>query len=268
MRCPSDQTRLADLLGELSVNETREFALHRSACGACTAARREDEQLLADLSALPQLASSEEDFTASVMRRCETRGRAPALAKTRVTPSAWLTFCAMSTAAALALWAAPSREPGPALQARGGAATRSPPVHADVLVMRDRTLLPLAAEQLKEGDALAVRVTNLRARPAYLAVFARDAHHELHWIYPAYTDETDDPRSTKIPAGTRDQLLEEVVGLEAPALGELEVFAVSSDSALRVHSIEALPRDLDADHLKAALGGANVQTWRTTWHRD
>ncbi|MDB4975619.1 MAG: hypothetical protein JWN48_3960 [Myxococcaceae bacterium] len=271
MSCPNDETRLAALLGELSVNEARALERHCESCTLCTAALRADEQLLGDLAAWPALADREHSFTAKVMAACTAS--APSIdvgGRRRRTVAVWSSSLALSAcAAAWLLLGTPRVDERADTQARGAAATDRPAVAADVLFVRDAVLHPLSGAQLRDGDALAVRYTNVGDTAKYLAVFMLDAQRELHWIYPAYVDARDNPRSVALTAGVRGKLLDEVVAPEQPAAGPLQVFTVVTSAPLHVQDVEALGgAQIDAERLETQFVGAAVQTWRATWNRD
>ena len=282
MNCPSDQTRLSALLGELSVNEARALETHRAGCARCRQALRADEQLLSDLAAAPELPRSDVSFTADVMAACAAASPATPRQRARMlsarTPESirarsrqvmvWSGALALAACAAALLLVLPWRMHATDFQARGASTGATPVVSADVLLVRDGAFHPVSGARLHEGDALAVRYTNAGDVPKYLAVFALDAQRELHWIYPAYVDEAANPSSVALAPEVRGQLLSEVVEPEAPAEGELRVFAVVTNTPIYVKDVEAMPRrQLDSNRIEAAFSSANVQTWRATWTR-
>ena len=267
MSCPSDESRLAALLGELSVNQARALAAHRVGCAACRQALLADEQLLADLAAAPELPQSEPAFTASVMAACRAAPLAQPRPRTRQrNVETWSAALALAACAAALSVALPWSRRASDFQARGVSAAHAPAVSAEVLFVRDAVFHPVLGARLREGDALAVRYTNRGDVPRYLAVFALDARRELHWIYPAYVDAAANPGSVILAPDARDKLLSEVVEPEAPAAGELRVFALVTDAAVHVKEVEALPRrQLSAERLEAFFPSAKVQTWGATW---
>jgi hypothetical protein len=271
MKCPSESTLLRATLGELSVNEARELATHRDECVHCRRYSEEQEQVLADLRTPPSLGEADAaQFTARVMAAC----RAEPGAALRVAPTARdrvrsLVAIGFAAVAALSL-AMPqeARDPGPqqTWASRGSSAPERADASADVLYLRAGVLHPLRDAELTRGDAFVVRCTNRRATPSYLAVFALDARGDAHWIYPAYVDPLSNPESVPIAAQARDLVLDEVVEPDAPANGDLRIFALSSTQPLRVQDIE---RQLDAfrgDRPRPPFADVHVQQWRARWN--
>jgi hypothetical protein len=260
---------LSALLGEVSLNETRALAQHYEGCVACRSALREDELLLQDLAARPQLAVSEDAFTDRVLAAraalpSEPRPAHASERRRRLVHGAGV--LAVAACAAVSLLTLAPRAPRSEVQARGAELSRAQKVSADVLFVRDSVLYPLSNARLQQGDALAVRYTNPGDVPRYLTVFALDAQNELHWVYPAYVDPASNPSSVRLLPEVRGKLLDEVVEPEAPAPGELSVFALITAQPLHVQEIEALRRGLSKERIQAVFSGADVQTWRATWN--
>ncbi len=256
MICPSDDDTMAHELGELTVNRSREQEAHMAACPRCRERRAQLRELLADLAAprsvasrpvaSRQLASRQDDergqhadgerFVARVMGAIGSGRASPARSPMRMS---WFTLAAAAAVVTvpLALTLRSDDVPVGTFTARGGPAA-SATVSAEVLVVRNDRLAPVANERLGAQDSLAVRVTNTTESTQHLMVFGRDAAGELHWIYPAYTSAAEDPSSVAVPPGTRAQLLAEVVEPDQPVSGRFVVMTVFSRTPLRVKAVE------------------------------
>lgn len=71
MKCPTDEQLLLAMLGQLSASAAQSFERHERTCSDCHERCQAYASLLADLATSPRLRSSDEEFTLSVMRRCE-----------------------------------------------------------------------------------------------------------------------------------------------------------------------------------------------------
>jgi hypothetical protein len=273
MRCPSDEQLLRGLLGELSVNEARTVDRHSATCARCTSELDSQRALLSDLSVKPTPLHSEDVFTNGVMDAIRhAQSRPPARARTRFDfgRNGLLVATAIAAAALVAVLSHSQQQThGTArehVSARGATIAASKTPHAELFFVRDGVFSPLAGAQLRAGDALAVRASNLSERAAYLAVFAIDALGEVHWLYPAYVDASTTPMSIAVQGGTRDRMLDEVVEPDSPAPGRFRLFALFSSVPLDVLSVEA--------QRNAFLDGAtpfpasHLQRWSSTWQNN
>lgn len=87
-------------------------------------------------------------------------------------------------------------------------------------------------------DGLLFAYTNLGAEPfEHLMVFCVDAQRELHWFYPAYTSERENPTSIAIEVG-QEVALSEAVWLDLPR-GPLTIYAAFTRQPLDVWAVEA-----------------------------
>lgn len=104
----------------------------------------------------------------------------------------------------------------------------------------------LADKSILFGDSLAFTYENRSAEYGFLMVFAVDSGGEVHWYYPAFTSEEQDPESIAIQSGLGQvQLPDEVRHDFSP--GPVRLFAVFSKSPLRVKAMEEkVARDLRA----------------------
>lgn len=71
MKCPKHELLLLGILGQLSAEKARSIERHERTCADCHRRSQAYASLLADLATPPRLPSSEGEFAASVMRRCE-----------------------------------------------------------------------------------------------------------------------------------------------------------------------------------------------------
>jgi hypothetical protein len=91
---------------------------------------------------------------------------------------------------------------------------------------------------LHPEDGLLFAYTNLGGEPfEHLMVFCVDAARELHWFYPAYASEQENPRSIPIQSG-QELALSEVVWLDLPK-GPLTLYAAFTREPLDVWAVEA-----------------------------
>jgi hypothetical protein len=91
---------------------------------------------------------------------------------------------------------------------------------------------------LRAEDGLLFAYTNLGDEPfQHLMLFCVDAQRELHWFYPAYASERDNPSSIPIRAG-QEQALSEVIWLDLPK-GPLTIYAAFTREPLDVWGVEA-----------------------------
>jgi hypothetical protein len=105
---------------------------------------------------------------------------------------------------------------------------------------------PLAAgAHVSPSTAFVLGYRNLsRAVPLFALVFAVDAAHEVHWLYPGFTAAAgDDPAAVALAASDTTRLLSETVVLDGVPAGPLRVIVVISAERLRVSAIEQLRGD-------------------------
>ena len=139
------------------------------------------------------------------------------------------------------------------------------PVTPDVLLLRDKTLLPVEHAELHPGDGLVVRYWNSSDEPVYLAVFAIDANSAVHWVYPAYLDAAQNPASIRLERAVEGKIMGEAVEPEKPAEGPLRIVALLTSEPLSVRQVEAqLARRLG--RLTEIFPNARVHEWSCTWN--
>lgn len=91
---------------------------------------------------------------------------------------------------------------------------------------------------VKPSDGWLVSYENAKSAPfPYLMVFARDAAGSVHWVYPAYTDVVENPRSISIEQTSARVTLPDVVTHD-PARGVMEIIALFSRVPLSIREVE------------------------------
>jgi hypothetical protein len=213
---------------------------------------------------------SDEAFVARVMEGCRS---APRVVASRSRRRVWPYGGAALAAAAcvvlgIASWPQPrldAPDPRGTVAARGDARTR---LRATVQAFVGRAELGstaplLEGASLRPGDGILVRYSNPAAEPAYLMVFALDERGSVHWIHPAYLDESQNPSSLPLIAGLTQQVLPEVAEPEDAAPGALRVYALLTRAALDVKQVER--RLAQRQEVSELFPEAEVEEWRCTW---
>jgi hypothetical protein len=93
-------------------------------------------------------------------------------------------------------------------------------------------------KSVRSEDGLLFAYTNLGAEPfEHLMVFCVDAEREVHWFYPAYASEHENPSSIPVQVG-QELALSEVVWLDLPK-GPLTIYGAFTREPLDVWAVEA-----------------------------
>jgi hypothetical protein len=201
-------------------------------------------------------------FTRNVMDLCvTTHARRVPFYRSR------LAYGSMAVAAAAALWLLrPSLHSElDVVAARGTSSHVVMPVTPDALLLRGSTLLPIQDAELRPGDGITLRYWNPGNEPVYLTAFALDSAATVHWIFPAYTDESQNPTSIRLERSVEGRVLAEAVEPEAPASGRLRIVALLTSQALSVHEVEAKVGQ-GTQNLKLTFPNARVHEWNCTWN--
>ena len=259
MPCPTDDelARLVD--GALSCEETDRFRAHEARCARCRDRDEALRALIADVKSAVAVQVDVRAHTRAVMDRLD-RPLAEG-SKPRRVP--WW----MGAAAAGVLFVVGYRSFRTPLardtwQARGGHAP--PAVGRDVGVQPYAVqggLRPLVSGSTIDGATpLTAGFRNLGEAPAFLLLFAVDAHRVVHWISPSYTRPEDDPASTTLGVSAGERILDTTVVLDDVCAGLLRVMAVITSAPAHVSDVEALAgADLSASRLTSRLPGAEVR---------
>lgn len=221
------------------------------------------EELLSLRWGLPG-AAADDDFVARVMDACADAREAP---KSQPNRRAFGVGAALAAAACLALgvglW---PRAPAETITARGvvpeglratvqAFVGRAAPGSAPAL---------LEGARLGPGDGILVRYSNHSTAAVYLMVFALDERGSVHWLHPAYLNESTNPTSLELARNVTHRVLPEVAEPEDAAAGALRVYALLSPRALDVKSVENELGAANPD-VSALFPEAEVEEWRCTW---
>lgn len=176
---------------------------------------------------------------AAVIARLQARG-APAVV-TAAPRRRWIAPLALAAGVLLAVGVWWARTPEPEWGVKGGGAA----VDARITLFHQT-----ADKQVKRvdgviaaRDGLLVSYTNPKDGAGYLAVVARSASGDLHWLAPVWTDPGAAPKSQPIDRGVADHEIPRVVHHDF-ASGTLEVCGIFSAAP---HAIPDLDRKLSAN---------------------
>lgn len=264
MNCPSEARLIAAAMLELSPSDALEIAQHVSACSDCSRLLRTHSQLIAELGAREPYPTSDADFVANVMAKCDVSKAVTSPARPR---QRRLMYALAAILAGCVLWLSKPLVHSnlDVITARGSSSHALEPVTADVLLLRGNALSPIERAQLHPGDGIAVRYWNASNQPFYLAVFALDAQKTVHWVYPAYLDASQNPKSILLERSVEGRILGEVVEPDRPANGALNVVALVTTEPLSVRDIEAKVSH-DPRKISEVFPRARVQEWSCTWN--
>jgi hypothetical protein len=226
------------------------------------------EQMLADLASPENGEASADAFVSQVLQAC---AREPAVRPPVKAPRARALLLAGALAAAAAAvvavlpqaakvdehWAARGKAPGSSLRQ----------AQAELFYVRAGKALAAEGAALHAGDGFLVRCANASEKQTFLAVFARDAQGEIHWLYPAYSDARQNPHSLEIAAHAPEHALDEVVEPDAPAAGPMRVFALFTDAPLSVREVEARLLGGSLADVSTRFGNARIREWSVSWSK-
>jgi hypothetical protein len=272
MSCPPADTLLLDELGELPVNRREAVRAHVDGCRRCLGERTSLRTMMADLR--PSSANDDGQlFTTRVLAAARSMPQAPRAIPRRGRARAAFFAAALAAASVAAVWLVTRHETerpiAGTLAARGGPSTGER-LSAEILLVRDGRLLPLAGRAMRKSDALAVRVTNLSGSDMHVMAFAWDAAGDVHWLYPAYLDERTNPRSVPVAAGSKPRLLGDLVQPDAPHAGPLRLVTLFAVSPLTVKDVEARlaqtpARQRGTTEMAALFPGVIAREWSARW---
>jgi len=93
-----------------------------------------------------------------------------------------------------------------------------------------------------------------------------DSKGTIHWLFPAWLDETTDPESMMVPPRTPLQVTAELVAPDQPAAGPIRFIAFITEHPMRVKQVEArLEGARLNDSVSGVLGEATVRESLATW---
>jgi hypothetical protein len=214
--------------------------------------------------------ASDDDFVASVMAACsDERAGERAPSRRRIWPYASVLAAAACAVIGIGFWPRPA---GRGTESEGTIAARGAlhdglraTVQGFVGHAAPGAAPPLLeGARLRPGDGILVRYSNPAEQDAYLMVFALDERGSVHWIHPAYLNESTNPTSLKLAREVTNRVLPDVAEPEDAAPGLLRVYALLSHSALDVKSVESKltgPSPSVAD----LFPEAEIVEWRCTW---
>jgi hypothetical protein len=271
MTCLTEDRLLAWIDGGIAPNQKGPIARHLAGCADCRGKMSELEALLGDLAAPPSF--DESAHVASVMKRLDAGDAQGHRAARRPLPR-W--FARMGAAAAVLAVAAatvlvvrgrglPEREPD--FVARG--ARQPPSLRRDVgtrIFTGARSLVALDDGATIDGASpLTASYSNVHPTPAYALVFAVDSKGTVHWLFPAYADERENPESVLLERAPRERLFPTSVVLDAPAPGPLRIVSLITEVPLHVADVDRRGAlDLSPRALEGAFAGASATEIRVT----
>ena len=264
MKCPSEQLLVAVALGEASPSDAVAIGEHLEICQRCDALTRGHVEVASLLRTGAAPVASDTQFVQHVMDQCEPWRSI--VVPTPLRRRAWICgLAAVAAAAALCLLRFSGHSALDVVAARGTSSREVAAVTPDVLLLRDKTLLPIEHAELHPGDGLVVRYWNSSDKPVYLAVFAIDSSAAVHWVYPAYLNASQNPTSIRLERAVEGKIMGEAVEPEAPAVGPLRIVALLTSEPLSVRQVESqLARPLG--RLSETFPNAQVHEWSCTWN--
>jgi hypothetical protein len=253
MTCPAPEKLAALADGEATHNEAAQLTQHVAHCAECRATQR---RVLAAIDGLRQgsVVAERPGFVTEVMGRIE-KGAAPR--------GCGVARYAMAMAALLVgfiAWTATRKgEEPPEFAARGGSSQAVERRLGFEVFRHAPTAEAIGANGgMKPGDGLSFVLYNRTGRETQFMLFAVDAKSDVHWFYPAYQSEAENPKSLPLPAAPQVLALREGVTPENPAPGEFKVVALFHEKPLEVRDVEASIERGGLDALTAE--GATLQT--------
>jgi hypothetical protein len=237
MTCPDFRT-LVDLReGELAERVALEVRTHLASCQSCGAESHRLDALCRGIAA--PLASGSSLSVGSIVAALGEP--AP-----RAAPSTWRRPGALLALAAALLavvtagaWWSPQHQHG--FTARGGgvkAVDAMPPTSVEPLAGEPPRRIT-GGETVSGSTRFSAQYRNLGQTDAHLLLFVIDSRSEVHWIYPAYRSQGEDPVAVPLPASSNG-LLSEAVGFDDLAAGNALIVSVISPAPTRVRQVEAL----------------------------
>lgn len=246
MICPDRDELIVLREHELGERRAGELRVHIASCQACRDRLAAIACLVGDLRA--PIAPPGPHAVAHVMRRLD----APPRRAGRAWPRIGLAIVA-GAAVVVVVMARPTTGGGTFIARGGGAALAPDHVTAQAIecevgtalfAVRARAELLASGARVSPSTAFVLGYRNLsRAVPLFALVFAVDAVHGVHWLYPGFTAAGDDPAAVALAASDTMHLMSETVVLDGVPAGPLRVIVVVSAERLPVSAIEQLRGD-------------------------
>jgi hypothetical protein len=153
-------------------------------------------------------------------------------------------------------------DPGGEFTARGGSSASSleRDIGIDVLKRNgDGTFARVEEnDEVATTASFAARYRNVGASSSNALVFLVDSKHDVHWLYPAFTDPQMDPASVSIPPAKESQSMGDGVTFSEIAPGPATVVTLLTKQPLTVSQIERR-NDVTPDALRRAFPEAVVR---------
>ena len=257
--CPTDDDLVRFVDGALSCEETDRLRRHVTRCAPCRDREETFRALIGDVKAAGSAAFDARAHARAVMDRLDR----PLTAGSKPHRVRWF----VGAAAAVAVLAGSyrglrARSPSDTWQARGG--------YAQAALGRDVGVQPYAVRgglrplvsgsTIDAATPLTAGFRNLGIAPAFLLLFAVDAHQVVHWISPKFSRSDDDPASTTLATSISEKLLDATVVFDDVSAGPLRVIAVITSAPAHVSDVESLSgTDVSAARLTHRLSGAEVR---------
>jgi hypothetical protein len=260
MKCVSKKDVILYLEGQLSPEKTAALKEHFAHCNSCASLH---EQLVSitqyiapddDEFKMPQLAENVMTLVRLGQGRPEKVFSGSSFWSTIWLQRLWMPIAAcLLVAIIIPLWLIVDREPRPIdsveFVARGSTAEKLDSWVSIRVFRKTPSDYQLIRDGLTVDDVLAFAYDNRSGTSLdFLMIFAVDQSGRIFWYYPAFLDESENPKSIKIADTIRTpkMLPDEVQHGYQPGL--LRMFAVFSSEALDVKRIEEIvARDLK-DH--------------------
>jgi anti-sigma factor RsiW len=258
MPCPNDDDLLSFVDGALAVEEMNRVRVHLAACPRCRESEQALRQLVGDVKSTLPAALDVPSHVRAVMDRldCPVAPRRPDHLRTIAYAGS------LVAAASLLIGLFTGVRPSETWEARGSGTQAS--------LERNVGVQPYAVRgvprELAAGDAIdrdtpvTAGFRNAGDEPAFLLLFAVDAHRTVHWISPAFLRENEDPASTSIAPTASLRLLATTAVLDDVPAGPLRIVSVVTSKPAHVSDVEALEgSELSEAQLRARLPGAQVR---------
>ena len=254
MECIKEKEAVAYVCGETVDHDTARIAAHLAACSACTALVEALRRISGGLAERPG-EFDDPTLTADIMTLIDMgrgqRRELPEMAERHRAPR-WMVPAVAAAALFLVFMAvgllpddAPSQTAMTGIAARGAAQTLDDWVSVALFrrdVRHGGTLYLPVGDVLSASAAVTVAYEDRSSVPfSYLMVFGVDSGGEVHWYYPAYIDEAQNPQSISTGQTRGRNTLPDEITHALPG-GPLVFFGLFSNTPLDVRQVESAVR--------------------------